>query len=246
MKRICLFFVSNAGELVLATLLSALIWLLYTGSYKGFLHPNFWPFLLLGILIIVSGLGILATESRLTGDRIKPTRLSINGTVVLLPLIFILVVVDQGMGTHAFSRKVTGSEQAALSATLSSRTEKSNTGKENGLLNLPDIIRGMQRLEGRQVTTEGLFYKDPNLPKDQAILFRFQMVCCAADAMPVWILLERADMIEAANETWLQVSGTLKRASINGNEVAAIAIETADIKPSPPPSEQYLFFSKAE
>ena len=109
MKRICLFFVSNAGELVLATLLSALIWLLYTGSYKGFLHPNFWPFLLLGALIIVVSL---------------------------------LAVADQGMGTHAFSRKVTGSEQATLSAILSSTTEKSNTGKENGLLKLPDIIRG--------------------------------------------------------------------------------------------------------
>ncbi len=246
MKRICLFFVSKAGELVLATLLSALIWLLYTGSYKGFLHPNFWPFLLLGALIIVASLGILAAESRLSGDRINPTRLSINGTVVLLPLIFMLAVVDQGMGTHAFSRKVTGSEQAALSDIPSATIDEANTGKKNGLLRLPEIIRGMQRLEGKRVTTEGLFYKDPNLPKDQAILFRFQMICCAADAIPVWILLERADMIEAANETWLQVSGTLKRASINGNEVASIEIETADVKTAPPPSEQYLFFSKAE
>jgi uncharacterized repeat protein (TIGR03943 family) len=242
MKRLCLFVVGHVGEMVLAVLLSALVLLLYTGSYKSFLHPSFWPFLLFGALIIVGGLVILATEPRLSDGQMKSVRPSVNGTVVLLPLIFLAAVIDQGMGIHAFSKKVTGTEQAALSALLALTTDKANTGKADGLLTLAEVTSGMQRLEGTRVTTEGLLYKDPTLPEGQAKLFRFQMVCCAADAIPVWILLERADMIEAANDTWLQVSGTLKRASINGNEVASIAIETADIKPTPPPSEQYLYF----
>lgn len=242
MKRLCLFLVGHAGEMVLVILLSALVFILYTGTYKGFLHPDFWPFLLIGALIIGGSLAVLATDFRFSTGQKKSLRSNINGTVILLPLIFWAAVNDQGMGIHAFDRKVTGTEQAALSALLSLTNDKINTEKSDGMLTLAELAAGMSRLEGTRVTTEGVFYKDPSLPEGQAKLFRFQMVCCAADALPVWVLLDGADMIEAADETWMQVSGTLQRAFINGNEVAAIAIETVDVKPTPPPSKQYLYF----
>ena len=59
-------------------------------------------------------------------------------------------------------------------------------------LNLGYIWRHLHRLAGTHVVTEGRVYRDPDLSDhpDEMVVFRFVVVCCAADAIPIQMTVE--------------------------------------------------------
>ena len=98
----------------------------------------------------------------------------------------------------------------------------------------------MKELEGVKVKTEGLIYKDKNIPENYSLLYRFAIFCCAADATPVWILVKSHKNNELENETWIQVEGIFQMVLIDGNHLPVISANHIRKKTAPPSQKQYF------
>jgi len=227
--------------IVLIALLNALGWLLLSDNYTSFLHPRFWPFLLLGILILAGFiLALFLGRPLFSANSSRET--AVRSIVIIVPLIFLYTVYDQGMGGHALSKKYTGNEPNTPYIFSDGPPEETIKKSADGRMSLLEMNRQMATLSGRQVLTEGFAYKDSNVPKDHLLLFRFAIFCCAADATPVWVFVKKAEMETFEPETWVKVSGTFEIADINGKAVPMILADTITELEPPSPGAQYLFF----
>ncbi len=227
--------------IVLIALLNTLGWLLLNDNYTSFLHPRFWPFLLLGALILAGFiLALLLSRPLLSANSSRET--TVKSIVITVPLIFLYTVYGQGMGGHALSKKYTGNEPSTPYVFSDGPPEETAKESANGQMSLLEINRLMTTLNGRQVLTEGFAHTDPNVPRDHILLFRFAIFCCAADAIPVWVFVKKAEMETFEPETWVKVRGTFEVTSINGKTVPMILADTITKLELPSPGAQYLFF----
>lgn len=222
--------------------LAALCELLLTGNDTAFLHPRFRFFLGGGaILLTVFFLASLFGPSRQdTGWPLAMT--TVPALIIMMPLVFLTTVVDQGMGSHALSRKSTGKDQQILTRLLENGKSIADQANPAPAMSLLDIARRMKRIDGRRVITEGLVYRPAIMPENYLTLFRFAIFCCAADALPVWVFVEKKGVDAFDDEDWIRVDGTVQIVNFNGIDVPVVRADTIVKKPAPPPGEQYLFF----
>jgi uncharacterized repeat protein (TIGR03943 family) len=90
-----------------------------------------------------------------------------------------------------------------------------------------------------KVATIVLASRPKGLPDDLFLGVRFKMTCCAADAMPIEILIRwpRAAAIE--DDAWVKVLGTARRELIAGRPAVVLtADEVAPLKD--PPEQPYI------
>ncbi len=93
--------------------------------------------------------------------------------------------------------------------------------------------------DGQRVVTEGRVFRDESLPAGTVGLYRFVIVCCAADAIPVQVVLRSADAARLPNDGWVRVEGTV--GSVDAADGAAVAVVNADrVTTIAAPSNPYL------
>jgi uncharacterized repeat protein (TIGR03943 family) len=240
LKKTIGFVGQHLQVLMVTAILAGLIWLLVNRNYTAFLHPRFWPFLLSGAVILCGFILAFIFAGRRPFAGPWPAVL-IRSAVMLVPLLFMIAVAGQGMGTHALTRKYTGTEQELLSSLMAGKDDLTEPQDLNRTLSLLDIVRKMDSLDGRPVSTEGLVYRDVNVPADYLLLFRFAIFCCAADAIPVWVVVKE-DMAALENETWVRIDGTFKVARMHGRDVPLIRADAITKLATPPPGARYLYF----
>ncbi len=68
---------------------------------------------------------------------------------------------------------------------------------------------------------------------------RLYMLCCAADARPVGILVRTPTSLEGKEMSWLKISGILNYVNTNGRLVPEVTLKTSELIPTP--EEQYLY-----
>jgi uncharacterized repeat protein (TIGR03943 family) len=225
---------------VLTAIGSAQGWLLLNDHYTSFLHPRFWPFLVLGSAI-VTGFVAACLTTRLTVN-VPFKMMLLRSTVMITPLVFMVMIIGNGMGAHALRNKGIGLQSdllATLGDDMPAIAQDNLSGRKLSLL---DIARQMRYLHGRPVVTEGMVYRDANVPQDHLLLFRFALFCCAADAIPVWVVVRKEAMAPFDNETWVKVEGTLEVTRIHEKDVPVIQADQITPMPKPSPGARYLYF----
>jgi uncharacterized repeat protein (TIGR03943 family) len=227
--------------IALLAILAALAWLLIDHRYTEFLHPRFQPFLLTGAVIVLGFIAALFFTRRRPAEG-HPNESFIRSAVMVVPLLFMVTVAGQGMGTHALNRKYTGTEQELLASLMADAKETTASEELNRPLSLLDVVRKMKRLDGARIITEGLVYRDVNVPAGYLLLYRFAIFCCAADAIPVWVVVVKDDLAAFANESWVRIEGTFEVARMQGRDVPLLRAETVTQLETPPPGARYLYF----
>jgi putative membrane protein len=225
-----------------AGLAGVLGWLIVTGNDTAFLHPRFRPFLLAGFLLLAVFVVVIVQRPRRHYRGWSLANHFAQVLVLAMPLLFLVFSMDQGMGAHALTRKYTGTEQQTLARLLKKGETKPLDESGTPTLTLLEIARRMNQLDGKPVITEGLVYRPAIMPPNHLTLFRFAIFCCAADALPVWLFVENANVTAFDDENWIRVYGTLTIVNFNGTDVPVIRADTIEKKTAPPTSEQYLFF----
>ena len=81
------------------------LWLLVNGKYKAFLHPRFSPLLVIGAIICLLYLASSFLPNPSGHHHCCPVTSWIRSILLILPLLFLLAVRGQSLGTHAFSRR---------------------------------------------------------------------------------------------------------------------------------------------
>lgn len=62
---------------------------------------------------------------------------------------------------------------------------------------------------GKNVQIEGFVYREPDFADEEFVIARMYMLCCAADAQVVGLLVEWEDAGELRPQDWLQIEGVL-------------------------------------
>ena len=241
-KRMATLIGRNLDGLLFALWLGAIGWLLLTGNDKAFLHPRFRLFLAVGglLLAVFMGVVLIGPKRQVPGWPLAAT--AARTLLLMTPVLFLATIAGQSMGAHALTKKYTGMEQQTLSRLLEGGKDTTAHTNRNGDISLLDIARQMKQMDGRQVVTEGLVYRPAIMPENYLTLFRFAIFCCAADALPVWVFVEKTGVEAFDDENWIRVAGTVRIVNFNGTDVPVIKADTIVKTAAPSPADQYLFF----
>ena len=215
--------------------------LLIVGRYSLFIRAQLWP-LLLGTLLILL-LFLLATIARPSHAGSGGIRMAnwIRGGMLLLPLLYMSNLISgaaaSGLNSFALQKRSLGLGSAAASLGIAGESD-ATTVSANNVVNLGYIARHLHRLVGTHVITEGRVFRDDSLPNGQIAIFRFVVVCCAADAMPVEVVIKSPKTAGLKNDDWVRVGGMLQLEDQDGKSVPVI--EADQIDPIAAPDEPYL------
>ncbi|WP_051409312.1 TIGR03943 family putative permease subunit [Syntrophorhabdus aromaticivorans] len=103
---------------------------------------------------------------------------------------------------------------------------------------LLDLNEFGRRYKGRHVVTEGMVAWDKT-SRGRFYLFRFVIVCCVADALPVAVLVEWPEEKRPAQNSWIRVEGIADRVTVDGQK--GVVIKNGLITPIPVPKDPYLY-----
>ena len=216
-------------------------WLLKGDRYKAFLQPKLWPLLILATLLLLVFVTAKLSQFQSRKKAANIGDVWLQAAILTIPAIFLWTVYGQSLGAHALTQKAF--DAVALNSFPQTPLEDAS-GPDSTVIpaSLLELFKNSEKFEGKFVTTEGMvFHKDP-LAANTFKIFRFAIVCCAADALPLQISVNSDKSQNFDNETWVKVEGKFKINKINGRQVLSIEAEAVQAIPTPPPEKQYLFF----
>jgi putative membrane protein len=213
----------------------ALLWLLLTGRYQAFLRPGFWALLLwaFAVLLLFAAALFWARPSLPAGS--MPAVPGIRLLVMLLPLIYVMAAQEQTLGSHALKNRL--SEPAYMERFA--RGSPAIVEGDNPLVTLLDILQNFKVYEGRKITTQGMVQRDETVPPGHILVFRFLIVCCAADALPAGALVSHEEVDSFEQDTWVSVEGVLGLKKVG--DLTFPLIQAERITKIDPPKDPYLF-----
>ncbi|MFF2907191.1 TIGR03943 family putative permease subunit [Paenibacillus sp. NPDC057934] len=93
--------------------------------------------------------------------------------------------------------------------------------------------------EGKTIKIKGFISREDELQGNQFIINRMAMTHCIADITPYGIVAESADASSFANDTWVELTGTINKTTHHGQ--TEIKIMVTDITPSTGPEIPYIY-----
>jgi uncharacterized repeat protein (TIGR03943 family) len=221
--------------------LNAYYWLLKGGRYKAFIQPKFWPLLILALLLLLAFSAAFISQFSLKSRSPLKFDAWAKAAILMMPVFFLLIIYGRSLGTDAFSKRALNTGQIVIQrdANQLKLPSRTTTGQVTSLLNL---LADAEKFDGKRVTAEGMVYRSVKSGDNTFMLFRFAVVCCAADAMPLSVTVKHTDSEALNNDAWVRVDGIFTIETSNGKQVPSIAAGIVQSIPSPPPEKRYLFF----
>jgi uncharacterized repeat protein (TIGR03943 family) len=220
--------------------LAAYYWLLEAGRYKAFIQPKLWPLLILALILLLLYIAAFISHfSRESGDVLKFERW-LQAAILFVPVVFLWAIYGQSLGTHALAKRALDTNQPfSIYGISPQRASPTADGKTSSLL---ELMKNAEHFNGQRVAAEGMVYRGGYSDRSRFRLFRFVVVCCAADALPLVILVKSRIAEKFSNDDWVRVEGVFSFESVNGRQVSSIAADSVRTIPAPPPEKRYLFF----
>lgn len=102
----------------------------------------------------------------------------------------------------------------------------------------------VDRFAGKQVTFSGFVYRDDTMDDRHFAVGRFSVPCCSADAAPFGVLVRSDRAGDYAPDQWVEVTGTIGKAEVEGAELMVVSAEriaaiAAPKEPYVHPNEQF-------
>lgn len=235
------FSASRWRGLILFVWTAGLALLLGLGRYSLFIRPTLWPLILCNVLILLLFLVAMIVRPIHGGSRRVTAAAWVRGGMMLLPLLYMSSLLSgaaaSGLNSFALQKRSMGlgfgSDSQPMAA--DSDTTAINTNKP---ISLGYIMRHLQRLSGSRVITEGRVSTDDTLPAGEFVVYRFVIVCCAADALPVEAVVKSPKAAGLKSDDWIRVGGILRAQVKDGRSVPVI--EADEVDPIAAPNDPYL------
>ncbi|WP_240371602.1 TIGR03943 family putative permease subunit [Anoxybacteroides rupiense] len=110
---------------------------------------------------------------------------------------------------------------------------------ENYLASLEIIHNHVQEFIGKEIQLTGFVYREPGFPKGEAVIARFAVTCCVADASVYGMLSNGEQLKELKPDEWVEVKGVIGQTTYEGNILPCINIKT--VKKIQQPDEPYVY-----
>lgn len=205
-----------------------------------FLKPDLWWLVTFGALIYLTFLLVPFSDCGCGHNHVK-SRMGafIKPLILLAPVPFILAFGNAEFGTDGLATRMI-MRSAQLETSTKSLTDQ-DLGERDST-ELTDFLKLTTEPEsflGRRVKTIGMLYQDGQGSDDYLLGFRYVMSCCAADAMPVGVLINKPRDFVLEKDAWYEFEGTVQPDSIEGYFV--IKMDDVLIRPIEKPSQTWLY-----
>ena len=226
-----------ARGLTLACWAGFFVWLHLSGEKTRYLGPRTYWVIVFGAVV----LGAAAAAHLLTLRTPSPRgldRSDVTGLATLLvPLLAVAAVPSAQLGALAASRKSSGAGAAAVGAIAPPVPEA------GAALSFVDVHYASESesyaasagiAEGMEIELTGFVTHGGDLPAGTFGLTRFQVSCCAADAVPYTVPVV-ADPGSRGDDEWLRVTGRLVLRD------GVYSLDPSEIAETDAPADPYLY-----
>ena len=240
-KRIAVILTAGLPTFIFITWLNTYYWLLKGGHYQAFIQPKLWPLLILAMLLVLAYTATFI--SRFSLRLIIPIHIDIwlKAVILFLPVLFLWTIYGQSLGSDAFAKRA-GNADVNVSVEGTYLQKSIFKNEPDTGITLLSLLMDSEKFTGRYVTVEGMIYRSTKMDENSFKLFRFAVVCCAADALPISFMVREKERGNLSNNTWVRVEGIFNTAMINGRQVSSISADRVQPIPMPPPEKRYMFF----
>ncbi|AKK11320.1 TIGR03943 family putative permease subunit [Corynebacterium uterequi] len=240
------------GATIILALGVVCVGLAVTGTLNNYLQPYFRPLMVLtGAALIGLAVWTLSTLRRAAHASATsaaaswtPVKvLSRTSALVAVPVLLVLVAAPDPLGAAMVSASSVGGGQlsaapAALSANDSSGFAPLGEGVTDiGLdeLYLRHAFGNPEDLNGKTVTTTGFVtpVQEDTQMFGTFMVARFKIFCCAADAIPVAVIINSAQPAPPT-DSWVSVTGVVTTTE------NSIILNDVTVEPIPAPERPYL------
>ncbi len=229
-------------------------WLFVSNQYLAYLQPKF------GILVVFSSVVfILFAVSLLFGKQHSPHHQIgsiLPALILLLPIFFLFSSLDTGLGSKAFANRILDAEvkQAPDSDEFGENPEgvdahlqespldQKGAVKHYTAVSISHLLMKSKQYKNRQVKAYGKLFFPENLKFADAVLYRFYITCCAADARPVGVFINGIGERKFENDVWVEVEGVYHLKKSEGDKKPILTLHSIKLITEPPIDQQYLYF----
>jgi len=226
--------------IIYITWLAAYYWLLEAGHYKAFIQPKLWPLLILALILLLSYIAALISHFAGESGGVLKFEGWLQAAILLVPVVFLWTIYGQSLGSHALAKRALDTNQPFPMAGISPQI--SSPATDDNPSSLLKLMINAEHFNGKRVAVEGMVYRGGPSDRSRFRLFRFVVVCCAADALPLVVLVNSKIPEKFNNDDWVRVEGTFGFETVNGRQVASIAADSVRPIQAPAPEKRYLFF----
>ncbi len=102
-----------------------------------------------------------------------------------------------------------------------------------------DQTEDLNELAGTEAGLIGFVYREPGFPADMAMLTRFTVNCCVADASAIGLPMQGTDIANLEQGTWVLVNGPMAVDTFEGEETLILNPQTIEFVEVPDPPYIY-------
>jgi putative membrane protein len=228
---------------VLSAWAAGLIALLGMGRYMLFVRAGLWPLLLASLAILLLFMVAMMIRPAEHGKLRAGTWL--RGALLMLPLLYMLPVLcgsaSSGLTSFALDKRSLD-EDGTLNllpaeATNGPASPAATAGNEK-VVSLRYLRYHRKDLVGQHVQVVGMVSKNDTTPAGQFVLYRFVIVCCAADAMPMEMTVTSPDTSKLVSDEWVRVGGTVRMETVGTRTIPVL--EADQLTKVAAPGDPYL------
>ncbi|MGM0845785.1 MAG: TIGR03943 family putative permease subunit [Bacillota bacterium] len=117
---------------------------------------------------------------------------------------------------------------------------------EQYIQTLSIIDENLDAFIGKELQLTGFIYKDESFVENQAVISRFSVTCCVADAGVYGLLTEDEGLASLEPDTWVNVSGIVDKVDFNGYMMPVITNPVFEVVEAPENPYVEEFFIKVE
>ena len=226
-----------ARGLVLASWAAFFAWLHLSGEKTRYLGPRTYWVVVFGTIVLGAAAAAHLVTARRGPKRTLEPRDALGIGALLVPLLAVAAVPSAQLGALAASRKTAGAgagSVGAIAPPAPAAGDAISFAEVHYASESPEYAAEAGIAEGMAIELTGFVTHPGGLPAGTLGLTRFQVSCCAADAVPFTVPVA-TDPGGRADDVWLRATGHLKL------EDGVYVLDPEELTVVDAPSDPYLY-----
>jgi uncharacterized repeat protein (TIGR03943 family) len=213
---------------------------LIDGKLMLYINLRFLPLTIIGIALLAMLAQMVFRNSRKLENEHQTHGSATNLLILLIPVLIGVLFPSRPLDSSAVDAK--GVNASAPLIANSKSTQFETTADQRNILDwlrIFDYEKDLTPYLNQEAKVTGFVYHDDRLTKDQFLLSRFVISCCAADAFAIGIPIQWSGANSLQENIWVEVQGPVQATEFNDQKtplVIANRVETIR-----EPEQPYLF-----
>lgn len=202
---------------ILLCLTAYIYYLLVSGNINNFIHPKMIKYMFFSITALIPIIYFQFKKS-LSSRSSKGIRLGY--ILFMIPLALGFIVKPGALKSNIISTKgislgssSTANRRAIINEDMVKNEAPDNNtviiNDENYLGMLDEIEINLDEYMGRRISVTGFVFKDTEFNRDEFVIARMLLACCAADAQVIGFLCKADNTSELEGDQWIMVEGVI-------------------------------------